>query len=301
MEWLNYHHLRYFHAVAMEGGLRKAAERLHVSQPSLSAQIRRLEDALGEPLFERTGRRLVLTDAGKVVLGYANEIFTLGSELMSAVRQWPGGRPLRLQVGISDTLAKTMAHEILRPVFTFDQPVRLVCREGKLDDLLAQLATHRLDIVLADEPSRSGARVKTFDHPLGVSSITFCASPVLATMLRKNFPSSLMNAPVLLPTEQTALRMAVEKWFKAQEIEPEIIAEFDDSALMKVFAADGLGFVPIHTVTARRSLVRFGLKTIAEVADCTTHIYAITAERRLRHPVVLTITDHAHSQLFGSA
>ena len=200
MEWLNYHHLRYFWAVAKEGGLKKAAEKLHVSQPSISEQIKELEEALGEPLFRRAGRINVLTDAGQIVLRYAEEIFGLGAELMRAVKQRPGLQSLRFYVGVADAIPKLVVNDILKPVLTLPQQVHIICREGKLEDLLAQLAAHRLDLVLADEPASSSLGFRAFTHLLGESGVCFCAAPRLAARLRRGFPRSLHDAPALLPS-----------------------------------------------------------------------------------------------------
>ena len=299
MEWLNYHHLRYFWTVARQGSLRKAAEALHVSQPSISAQIRLLEEALDEQLFRRSGRGLALTEAGQLVLTYADDIFSMGRELLSAVKQRPGGRPLRLQVGITDSLPKLIAYELLKPAFRLSQPVHLVCREGAIGPLLGLLGAHRLDVVLADEPASSGFQVRAFNHRLGRSSITFCAAPPLAAKLRKNFPGSLHGAPALLPSENMALRPAVEKWFDDHSLQPQIVAEFEDSALMDVAAAAGLGFSPVHSVVIGPAVKHWGLKAIAEAEACSTGFYAITADRRLKHPAAVAITEHALSRLFA--
>lgn len=299
MEWLNYHHLFYFWTVAKEGSLRKASEKLHVSQPSISAQISALEGALGEKLFRPSGRTKVLTETGHMALGYAEEIFSLGRELMSALRSRPGTRPARFNIGITDSVPKAIAYEIMRPVLHLRPAVQAICREEKVDALLGQLATHRLDIVLADEPAPSGLKFKTFHHPLGSSDVTFCAPPALATTLRRNFPRSLDGAPALLPTENTAFRMALESWFEAQRIQPQIVAEFEDTALMHRAAEDGLGFIPVYTVIAPAVMKQYGWKKIGHAEDCTGHFYAITAERKLKHPAVLAITEHAQSRLFA--
>src|SRR5512136_1718638 len=209
MEWLNYHHLRYFWVVAKEGSLKKAAEKLHVSQPSISEQIKELEEALGEALFRRVGRANVLTDAGQVVLRYAEEIFGLGAELMRAVKQRPGLQSLRFYVGVADALPKLVVNDILKPALSMPQTVHVICREGKMEDLVAQLAAHRLDLVLADEPASSSLKFRTFTHLLGESGVTFCAAPKLATRLRRRFPTSLHEAPALLPTENMALRRSL--------------------------------------------------------------------------------------------
>jgi LysR family transcriptional activator of nhaA len=298
MEWLNYHHLRYFWVAAKEGSLKKAAEKLHVSQPSISEQIKELEEALGEALFRRSGRSNVLTDAGQVVLRYAEEIFGLGAELMSAVKQRPGVQSLRLYVGVADAIPKLVANDILKPVLAMAQTVHIICREGKMEDLLEQLAAHRLDIVLADEPASSSLKFKAFTHLLGESGVCFCAAPKLAARLRRGFPASLQNAPALLPTENTALRRSLEKWFQQRQIRPRVIAEFEDAALMKVMAVDEKGFAPLPTVVAEEALARYGLQKIGATQECKEQFYAITAERKIVHPAAVAITENAQKQLF---
>lgn len=297
MEWLNYHHLRYFWTVAKEGSLKQAAEKLHVSQPSISAQLSELEEALGEKLFRRSGRAKVLTDAGQIAFRYADEIFTLGRELGNALKQRPTTQALRLYVGVTDSFPKLVTNGILKPVFTLPQPVHVICREGKLEDLLGQLAAHRLDIVLADEPASSGTKARTFNHPLGDSATSFCATARLAAALRKGFPGSLHEAPALLPSDNTALRRAVEAWFRHVGVQPRVVAEFEDLALMKVMAAEGRGFIVLPSTVADEALQRYGFKVIGTAEDCRVRFHAITAERRMAHPAVALITGQARQQL----
>jgi LysR family transcriptional activator of nhaA len=299
MDWLNYHHLFYFWTVAREGSLRKASEKLRVSQPSISAQISALENALGEKLFRPSGRTKVLTETGHVAMGYAEEIFSLGREMMNALHYRPGIRPARFSIGVTDSVPKSIAYEIIRPVLHLRPAVQAVCREEKIDTLLGQLAAHRLDIILADEPAPSGLKFKTFHHSLGTSDVTFCAPPGLAAKLRRDFPQSLDGAPALLPTENTAFRMALESWFESARIRPHIVAEFEDTALMHRAAEDGLGFIPVYTVIVSPSVKHYGWKRIGRATDCTGHFYAITAERKLKHPAVLAITEHAQFRLFA--
>lgn len=297
MEWLNYHHLRYFWTAAKEGGLARAAAKLHVSQPSISEQIRELEHSIGEKLFRREGRNNVLTDAGQIVFGYAEEIFALGREMMNAVKQRPGSRTLRLYVGVTDSFPKLVTNEILAPVFTMPQTVHVICREGKMEDLLAQLAAHRLDIVLSDEPASTTTNFKTYSHPLGETGTVFCAGKTLGTKLKKNFPRSLQGAPALLPADNTTLRRSLDQWFREQEIEPEVVAEFDDLALMKVMAAEGRGFIAVPTVALSDAVARYGYQVIGRADKCRSRFYAITAERRIEHPAVAEITKKARVML----
>jgi LysR family transcriptional regulator, transcriptional activator of nhaA len=297
MEWLNYHHLRYFWTVAKEGSLARAAAKLHVSQPSISEQIRELESAFGEKLFRREGRNNKLTDAGQVVFGYAEEIFALGRELMNAVKQRPGTRTIRLIVGVADSFPKLVTNEILKPVFTMPQAVHVVCREGKMEDLLAQLAAHRLDLVLTDEPAPSSANFKVFSHTLGESSVTLCAEAKLAGKLKRNFPKSLNDAPALLPAESTALRRSLETWFRTHNLKPNVVAEFEDLALMKVMAAEGRGFIAVPTVALREAVSRYHFRSLGQATTCRIQFHAITAERRIAHPAVQLLTRTASWKL----
>ncbi len=293
MEWLNYHHLRYFLVVAKEGSLAKAAEKLKVSQPSISAQLSDLAAALGVTLFRRSGRRKVLTDDGQLVLGYAEEIFQLGQELLNAVKSRPSARALRLYVGVTDSFPKLLTNDILKPVFSMSQPVHIVCREGKMEDLLAQLAAHRLDLVLSDEPAPASGKIKTYNHPLGDCGISFCAVAPLARQLKQKFPRSLDGAPALLPTENTGLRRSLEKWFHDIRIRPSVVAEFEDQALMKAMAASQPGFIAVPTQVAVEAMKHYGLQLIGTTEKCRAQFFAITAERRIHHPAVLKITEQA--------
>ena len=288
-EWLNYHHLRYFWCVAREGGLRRAAERLRVSSPSISAQIAALEAALEEKLFRRGGRALALTAFGRTVFGYADEIFALGRELLR-VRSADGAAVApRLNAGVVDSLPKLAAFHLLRPALQAQRGVVLSCHEGALPDLLGQLASHRLDVVLADEPAPPGAPGRTFNHRLGSSATVFLAAPALAQTLRGRFPRCLHRAPALLPAPRTVLRRDLDDWFRRARVEPRVAGEFDDLALAKVAAAEGLGFVPLPATVGEEAGERFKLQTLGRTNGCRTHFYAITAERRLTHPAVQAI------------
>ena len=291
MEWLNFHHLRYFWTVAKEGSLARAAAKLNVSQPSISEQIRELEVALGEKLFRREGRSNKLTDSGQVVFGYAEEIFALGRELLNAVKQRPSSRTLRFYVGVTDSFPKLVTNEILKPIFAMTQPVHVICREGKLEDLLAQLAAHRLDLVLSDEAAPSNINIKAFTHTLAESSVSFCAERKLAAKLKRGFPGSLHGAPALLPAENTTLRRALETWFKAQHIQPHVVAEFEDLALMKVMAAEGRGFIAVPTVAVKDAVGHYAFQAIGKADSCRMQFHALTAERRIAHPAAALVTQ----------
>ncbi len=290
-EFLNYHHLRYFWTVAKEGGLRRASEKLKVSQPSMSTQIKLLEAALGEQLFRPSGRSLALTEFGQLVFGYAEEIFAIGSEILRTTRQAPGSHALRLHVGILDSFPKLMSHDILRPVFEHQPPVQLTCHEGKIADLVSQLNTHRIDVVLSDEPASPGISGKVFNHLLGSSDITFCAMPSLARKLKGRFPRRLDGAPVLLPTQNCSLRRDLERWFRSTGVEPRVVAEFEDAALSKIAATSGLGVIAVQTVVVTEATERYGFVPIGRTGEVETRFYAITAERRFTHPAILAMTQ----------
>ena len=269
--FLNYHHLRYFWTVAREGSLRRAAETLKVSQPSICSQIQLLEESLGEDLFRPSGRSLMLTEFGQLIFGYAEEIFALGGEILRATKQAPGVRHLRLHVGIIDSFPKLLSHELLRPVLEHQPPVQLTCHEGKLADLVSLLNTHRLDLVLSDEPASPGASGKVFNHPLGTCDVTFCARPELARTLKGRFPRNLDAAPALLPTQNCSLRRDLEKWFRSVEVEPRIVAEFEDAALTKIVASDGLGFIAVPTLVMSEAIERYGFVPIGRTKEVETH------------------------------
>lgn len=297
MEWLNYHHLLYFWTVAHAGSLRAAAAKLNVSQPSISAQISALEEALGEPLLQRAGRGRTLTETGQLVLGYADEIFALGQELLGSLKGRGGGRVLRLHVGVVDSFPKLVTNQILKPVFAMKENVHVICREGKLEDLLAQLVVHRLDVVLADEPASGNLKIRTFNHSLGDSTVTICAAERLARRLRRGFPKSLHNAPALLPSANTVLRGSLEKWFAATRIQPRVVAEFEDLALMKALAADGKGFIALPTISLTEARSHYGFAAIGPAGKSREEFFAITAERRITHPAVVELSRHAHTSL----
>ncbi len=288
-EFLNYHHLRYFWTVAKEGSLRLASEKLKVSQPAMSTQIQQLGAALGGDLFRPSGRSMVMTEFGQMIYGYAEEIFTLGGEILRATKQAPGTRSLRLNVGIVDSFPKLMSYDILRPVFEHQPPVQLTCHEGKMADLVSQLNTHRLDVVLTDEPASPGISGKVFNHSLGSSDITFFATPALAKALKRKFPQKLDNAPALLPTQNCSLRRDLESWFGSVGIRPQMIAEFEDGALAKIVASSGRGFIAIPTILATESIERYGFVSLGRTKEVRTEFFAITAERRFTHPAILAI------------
>jgi LysR family transcriptional activator of nhaA len=299
MEWLNYHHLFYFWTVARVGSIARAGEELRLAQPTISNQLKTLEASLGVKLLERQGRRLVLTDVGRTVLRYADDIFRTGRELQRAVKGLPTGQRLRLVVGVADVIPKRMATLLVQPAVEAFPDLHLVCREGPLPELLAALAVHEIDVVLADVPSSEQVKVKAFNHRLGDCGTTFFGAPRFGA-LRKGFPRSLAGAPVLLPSEGTALRRSVDAWFQATGIQPAIAGEFDDSALMKDFGSRGLGVFPAPTVLEEEIRAKYEVSPLGRVDEAREIFYAITVERRLRHPGVLAIAEAARDALFGA-
>jgi LysR family transcriptional activator of nhaA len=297
--WLNYHHLLYFWTVAREGGLTPAAAKLRLAHPTISAQIHTLEDTLGEKLFRKEGRRLVLTEMGRIVYRYADEIFALGGELMEVVQGRPTGRPLRLTVGVADVVPKLIASRLLLPAQRLPDPVRIVCREDTHEHLLADLALHSLDVVISDAPVGNGTSVKAFNHLLGECSVTFYAMPELARRYRSGFPRSLHGAPLLMPLETTALRGALDQWFASVDVRPEIVAEFEDSALLMAFGQDGMGIFPGSTVISKQIEHQYSVVPIGSAAAVKERFYAITVERKIRHPAVVAISQAARTDLFG--
>ena len=299
MEWLNYHHLLYFWLVAREGTIARASAELRLAQPTISGQIRQLEGVLGEKLFVRKGRNLVLTDTGRLVYRYADEIFSLGRELMDAVRGRAHGRPLRLLVGIADVLPKPVARLLLEPALHLGQPVRLVCREDRpVEEFLADLAVFKLDVVLADAPAGPGIAVKAFSHLLGECGTTFFASKQLAAARRKGFPRSLDGAPLLLPGEGSGLRRILDQWIYSQDVRPTIVGEFDDSALTNAFGEDGVGIFAAPTILETELHRRHRVEVVGRVESLRQRFYAISVERRLNHPAVIAILQSARMDLF---
>jgi len=299
MEFLNYHHLRYFWTVAKEGGLTRAAAKLHVSQPTISAQIRALESVLGEKLLRRKGRNVVVTEVGQHVLGYADEIFSVGQDLLNSVKQRPTSRPLRLNLGVADALPKHVTYQIIEPVFRLPQPMQVSCWEASVSDMLLELASYRLDLVLADEPASSGVTTNVFNHLLGESGVTFCATARLAGKLRGRFPACLDGAPALLPMSNTGLRRSLEKWFHAAGVRPRLIGEFYDPALINVLAFHDLGFLSVPTIVVKQVIAQFKFRVIGHTDECQQQFYAITPERKLTHPAVTAITSDSHLRLFA--
>jgi LysR family transcriptional regulator, transcriptional activator of nhaA len=299
MEWLNYHHLLYFWTVAREESVTRASRALRLAQPTVSAQIRALEASLGEQLFQRAGRGLLLTEVGKQVFEYADSIFSLGRDLLAMLHGGPGARRVRLRVGVADVLPKLVAYRLLKPALSLTQGVQLICQEGKPQRLLAELALHNLDLVLTDSPAQAGARVRAFHHLLGECGVSLFASRGLADKFRKRFPKSLQDAPFLLPLEGSSLRRGLDAWFESQSIRPATVGEFEDGALIKVFAEAGAGIFAAPSIIRNELRMRYGVVPVGPVQGLTERFYAISIERKLKHPAVLAITEGARDKLFG--
>jgi len=296
---LNYHHLLYFYVVAREGSIARATTVLDLTQPTISGQLRTLEQALGEKLFERRGRNLVLTETGHVIYRYAEEIFSLGDELMRTLQGQPTTGPLRFAVGVSDSLPKLTTYRLLAPALALQTPMRLLLRIGKTDQLLADLSIHALDLVLADTPISPGVKVRAFNHVLGECDVTVFATAAHVDKYRRNFPRSLHDAPFLLPTQGTALRRSLEQWFEAENIHPAVAAEVEDMALLQVLGQEGLGLFAAPTVVEDEIRRQYRVQPVGRIEAVKERFYAISIDRKLKHPAVLAISKAAKSSLFS--
>ncbi len=298
MEWLNYHHLLYFWTVARHGSISRATEELYLAQPTISAQLRALEESLGEKLFARTGRNITLTEMGRVVFRYADEIFSLGRELTDTLKGRSVGRPVRFTVGIADVLPKLVAYRLLQPALQLTDPIRMVCHEGKPEQLLAELAVHGLDLVLSDAPIGPMVKVRAFNHLLGESDVTIFGPAKLAAKYRRRFPQSLDGAPMLLPTETTSLRRSFDQWCESKSIRPFVVGEVEDSALLEVFGQSGAGLFPAPSVIEGEVRRQYGVQTVGRLEEVRERFYAISVERKLKHPAVVAISEAAQQKLF---
>lgn len=296
---LNFKHLHYFATVARSGGVIRAAERLHLTPQTLSGQIAQFEERLGVALFERVGRRLELTEAGKLALSYAEEIFQTGAELEDLLRNGAEERFITFRVGIADVVPKFVAHRLLAPVLAMPEAIRLVCEEDRLDRLLAELAIHRLDMVLADRPIPSGTEIKGYAHPLGDTGVSFLAAPALARRLKGGFPERLDGAPLLLPGRDSALHNALPRWLERQGIGMRVVGEFGDSALMKAFGEAGAGVFPAPTASVADVMAHYRVACLGATDELRERFFLISAERRLTHPAARAVSDGARSGLFA--
>ena len=301
MEWLNYHHLNYFWTVAREGGVAAASRKLGVGRPSISMQLKSLETFFGAPLFHRRGRYLELTETGRLVYGYAEDIFATGRELIDAVRNRPTGRALTFRVGIADVMPKMVAFNLLLPALDADERVSLVCTEDQPDRLFAALAVHDIDLVLSDIALPPGLDVRAYNHRVGESTTSLFAVPALARKLKRGFPESLDGAPFLIPSQSAGNRRSLERWFDEVDVRPTIVGEFEDSALLKVFGQAGRGVFPAPTVVADQVCAQYNVRVLGELDSVRERFYAISPERRIKHPAVVRIVENAKTELFASS
>ena len=295
---MNFKHLHYFWVTAKAGGIVRAGEQLHTTPQTLSGQIKLLEAWLGRQLFRKSGRQLELTDEGRLALGYADQIFTLGAEMEAALRQAHGGqKTLDFRVGVADSVAKSVVYRLLEPALSIREPVRLICSEGKFPDLLAQLALNRLDLVMADEPMSGRVSIKAFNHPLGSTPMSFFCTPALKNTLKGEFPECLNDAPMLIQGTASSVRKQLDSWLTRRQIHPRIIGEFDDGALMKAFGREGRGIFMSASVLDAETVMQYGVGIIGRTDEMVEDFFAVSVERRITHPCVAAITQAARGQL----
>jgi LysR family transcriptional activator of nhaA len=299
MRHLNYTHLLYFWTVTREGTVARAAEVLNLTPQTISGQIKLLEEAVGHPLFTRVGRGLSLTDSGEVVRQYADEIFALGAELTHRVKTEQAFITTTLNVGVVDSIPKLIALRVLEPAFNLKEPVKITCKEAPLDTLLADLALHRLDLVISDRALPSGTGVKAYSHALGECTVSFFASRARVKKFRRQFPRSLNGAAMLLPVSDSAVRRDLDEWFDSEDIHPNIVAEFTDSALLKAFGEAGYGVFPAPTAISDEVSSMYHASTIGEIESVREQFFAISPERKLKHPAVIALTEHSRNRLFA--
>lgn len=297
---MNFKHLYYFWVTARAGGIMRAGEQLHTTPQTLSGQIKLLEDWFGRKLFRKSGRQLELTEHGRLALGYADQIFSLGQDLETALRQARGvQKRLDFRVGVADSVSKSLAYRLLEPALSMDQPVKLLASEGTFDDLLAALALHRLDLVIADEPMPRRISVKAFNHALGRSAMSFFCAPGLKSRVKGPFPGCLDGLPMLVPGASSSVRRQLEGWFARHQLAPVVVGEIDDAALMKAFGREGQGVFMTPSVLEDETCSQFGVSVIGQTDELVEEFYAVSVERRISHPCVQVITDAARGQLFS--
>lgn len=298
MEWLNYHHLLYFWTVMREGSITAASRKLSLAQSTVSAQLSRFEEQLGAKLFNRVGRNLEPTDMGRLVYRYADEIFSLGREMMDSLRGRPVAGPVSLKVGIVDVVPKLVARKLLEPAGKLPEQVQLICHEGKDEQLLAELALHHLDVVLTDTPFRSNLSIKVYNHLLGECGVTFLGTRPLIATLSRRFPECLDGAPMLLPMGFSTLRGMLDQWFERMDIHPAVVGEFDDNALLKVYGQAGEGFFVVPQVIENEVVQQYQVEVVGRTDKIRERFYAISVERIIRNPAVVAISEAAKKRLF---
>lgn len=300
---MNFKHLHYFWVAARAGGVMKAGEQLHTTPQTLSAQIKLLESRLGRHLFRKAGRKLELTDDGRVAMRFADEIFALGSELEAALRErrGPGAQIQDFRVGVEDAVAKSVAYRLLQPALTLAEPVRLICSEGQFPDLMAQLALHRVDMVISDEPLTNRLSVKAFNHKLGSSHMSFMAAPSLMARLQGTFPNCLNDAPLLVPGGSSSVRPQLDAWLLRHQLHPRVVGEFSDGALTQAFGRHGDGIFLTPSVVEEETVAQYGVSVVGRSNELVDDFYAVSVERRITHPGVAAITQAARNELFSAA
>ncbi|WP_262965606.1 transcriptional activator NhaR [Methylobacter psychrophilus] len=298
MQRINYQHLFYFWNVAREESITRACEKLHLAQPTISGQLTVFEEAVGEKLFYKNGRKMALTDTGRVVFRYADEIFSLGQELTNTLKGRPTGRPLRLVLGVADALPKLVVYRLIEPVFQLPEPVQIVCYEDKAERLMAEISLQGIDLVLSDAPLAQSSSANAFNHLLGECTVTVFGTPQLAAVYRPDFPRSLTGAPFLLPTSNTALRRSLDQWFDTENIHPKIQAEIEDSALIKTFGSGGAGLFVAPTTVETEIQRQYDVEIIGRIDAVKERFYAITARRKMKHPAVTAVLENAREKLF---
>jgi LysR family transcriptional activator of nhaA len=299
MEWINYHHLLYYWTVVRAGSIGRACEQLRLAPPTISAQLRTLEESLGEKLLVRSARGVQPTEVGQIVYRYADDIFSLGREMVDTVKGRPTGQPLKLVVGIADVVPKEISHALIEPALQLREQVQITCREDNQEHLLAQLAIQELDVVLSDTPIGPPAKIRAYNHLLGECGTTFFATPELRKTYRKRFPQILQDAPLLLPADNTNVRLALNHWFDDQEIRPRIIGQFEDFALLRQFGESGAGIFPAPSVLEKQFRSHGGLRLIGRTEAVRNRYFAISVERKIQHPAVIAICETARHRLFG--
>ena len=299
MEWLNYHHLLYYWMVVRTGSVAAASTELKLASPTISVQIRRLEEQLGEKLLRRSGRHVVPTEMGQLVYRYADEIFALGRELVDTARGRPTGRPMHVVIGVHDVVPKSIARWLVEPALKLTNPVRITCREGSSEQLLADLSVQRVDVVLADAPISPTVKVRAYNHLLGETGLSFLGVQRLARKYRPDFPKSLHDAPMLLPTENTAVRRTLDQWFDGLGVRPRVVGEFDDSELSWEFGGTGMAIFSAPLVLETHLARLYNVQRIGWAPDIPSRFYAISVERQLKHPAAVAICEAARNSLFA--
>lgn len=298
MEWINYHHLHYFWAVVRAGSIGRAGEQLRLAPPTISAQLRTLEASLGEKLLTRSARGVQPTEIGQIVYRYAEDIFSLGREMLETVKGRPTGHPLQLAIGIADVVPKEISHALIAPALQLREQVQIICREDNQEHLLADLAIQELDVVLSDTPIGPPAKIRAYNHLLGECGMTFLATQELSKKYRRRFPQVLHDAPVLLPADNTNVRRALDQWFESQQIRPFVIGQFEDFALLRRFGETGVGMFAIPSVLEKQFRRERNLRVVGRADTVRNRFYAISVERKLKHPAVVAICETARNELF---